>query len=78
MAVDVESGRHRPVAFDVELVCDAAEDSPLASVQPAVEIGFHSKASWGRTVEGVKSLNCSPRPAVFELPGFDQSRTTLG
>ena len=46
LVVDVGGGHHRLVAFDAGLVLDAAEDSPLASVQLAVDIGVHSKASW--------------------------------
>ena len=65
LVVDVGGGHHRPVAFDAGLVLDAAEDSPLASVQLAVDTGVHSKASWGRTVEGVKYLDCSPKPGGF-------------
>ena len=40
------------MAFDAGLVLDAAEDSPLASVQLTVDTGVHSKTSWGRTAEG--------------------------
>ena len=46
LVVDVGGGHHRLVAFDAGLVLDPAEDSPLASVQLAVDIGVHSKASW--------------------------------
>jgi hypothetical protein len=47
LMVDVGGGHHRLVAFHTGLVLDPAEDSPLASVQLAVEIGVHSKTSWG-------------------------------
>jgi len=50
--MDVGGGEHRLVAFDAGLIFDAAEDSPLASVQLAMDIGIHSKASGWRTVEG--------------------------
>ena len=52
LVVDVGGGHHRLGAFDAGLVLQAAEDSPLASVQLAVETGVHSKTSWRRTVEG--------------------------
>jgi hypothetical protein len=32
--------------FDAGLILDPAEDSPLASIQLAVDSGVHSKASW--------------------------------
>ena len=67
LVVDVGGGHHRLMAFDAGLVLDAAEDSPLASVQLAVDTGVHSKASWGRTVEGVKYLDCSPKPGGFRV-----------
>jgi hypothetical protein len=66
------------VAFHTGLVLDPAEDPPLASVQAAVDAGVHSKASWRRTVEGVKYLDCEPEPGGFELPGLHQPRITLG
>jgi hypothetical protein len=47
LVVDVGGGHHRLMAFHTGLILDAAEDSPLASVQMAVDIGVHSKASWG-------------------------------
>src|SRR4051794_4031926 len=65
LVVDIGGGQHRLVAFDAGLVLDPAEDSPLASVQPAVDIGVHSKTSWGRMVEGVKYLDCSLKPEGF-------------
>jgi len=45
LVMDVGGGEHRLVAFDAGLIFDAAEDSPLASVQLAMDIGIHSKAS---------------------------------
>jgi hypothetical protein len=33
--------------FNAGLILDPAEDSALASVQLAVDIGVHSKTSWG-------------------------------
>jgi hypothetical protein len=59
------------VAFHARLVLDPAEDAPLASVQLAVDIGVHSKTSWGRMVEGVKYLDCSlsaPRKVMHARP----------
>ena len=47
LVVDVGGGHHRLMPFDAGLVLDAAEDSPLASAQLAVDTGAHSKASWG-------------------------------
>ena len=74
LVVDVGGGHHRLVAFDAGLVLDAAEDSPLASVQLAVDIGVHSKTSWGRTVEGcevprlfAKTRGFSSFPASISL-----------
>src|SRR5207302_10971698 len=46
LVADVGGGHHRLAAFDAGLVLDPAEDSPLASVQPAVDTGVHSKACW--------------------------------
>ena len=51
LVVDVRGGHHRLRAFDAGLVLDAAEDSPLASVQPAMDTGVHSKTSWRRRDE---------------------------
>ena len=39
-------GRHAPRFFDRVHILDAAKDSPLASVQLAVDTGIHSKPSW--------------------------------
>ena len=65
LVVDVGGGHHRLMPLDAGLILDPAGDSPLASVQLAVDIGVHSKTSWGRTVEGVKYLDCSPKPGGF-------------
>jgi hypothetical protein len=43
--VEVGGGHHRLGAFDAGLVLNAAEDSPLASVQLAMDTGVHSKTS---------------------------------
>lgn len=50
-----------------ETVRNAFKQSP-AGRHLAVNIGVHSKTSWGRTVEGVTYLACSPKPGGFELP----------
>src|SRR5262249_6347402 len=60
LVVDVGGGQHRLGALDAGLVLDPAEDAPLASVQPAVDTGVHSKTSWGRTGEGREA------PRLFE------------
>ena len=44
--MDVGGGHHRLGTFDAGLVLDAAEDSPLATVQLAMDTGIHSKTSW--------------------------------
>jgi hypothetical protein len=51
LVVDVRGGHHRLGAFDAGPVLDAAEDSSLASVQPAMDTGVHSKTSWWRRDE---------------------------
>ncbi|HMB04302.1 MAG TPA: hypothetical protein VKP69_11265 [Isosphaeraceae bacterium] len=55
LVVDIGGSHHRLGAFDPGLVLQSAEDSPLASVQPAVDSGVPSKTSWGRRVEGRES-----------------------
>ena len=67
LVMDVGSGHHRGRSFDAGLILDAAEDSPLASVQLAMDIGIHSKASWWRTVEGVKYLDYPLKPGGFRV-----------
>ena len=47
LVADVGGGHHRLTVFDARPILDAAEDSPLASVQLAMDSGVHSKASWG-------------------------------
>jgi hypothetical protein len=46
LVVDIGGGHHRLTRFDAGLVLDPAGDSPLASVQLAVDIGIHSNTSW--------------------------------
>src|SRR5438105_7991383 len=65
LVVDVRGGHHRPRALDAGLILDAAEDSPLASVQLAVDTGVHSKTSWVERLRCVKYLDCSPKPGGF-------------
>ena len=65
LVVDVGGGHHRLMTFDAGLILDPAEDSPLASVQLAVDIGVHSKTSWGERLRVVKYLDCSPKPGGF-------------
>ena len=65
LVVDVRGGHHRPRALDAGLILDAAEDSPLASVQLAVDTGVHSKTSWGERLRSVKHLDCSLKPGGF-------------
>ena len=72
LVVDVGGGHHRPVAFDAGLVLDAAEDSPLASVQLAMDTGVHSKASWRRTVEG-----CEVPRLFAKTRGFSSFPTSI-
>src|SRR5947209_2607270 len=74
LVVDVGGGHHRPVSFHTGFVLDPAEDSPLASVQLAVDISIHSKTSWRRTVEGcevprlfAKTRGFSSFPASINL-----------
>jgi hypothetical protein len=43
------------MSFDTGLILDPAEDSPLASVQLAVDIGVHSKTPWWRTAEACEA-----------------------
>jgi hypothetical protein len=50
LVVDVGGGRHRLGSFDGP-VLQSAKDSPLASVQPAMDTGVHSKTSWWRIDE---------------------------
>ena len=65
LVVDIGGGHHRLMTFDTGLVLDAAEDSPLASVQLAVDIGVHSKTSWG------ERLRLCEVPRLFaETRGF--------
>jgi hypothetical protein len=52
LVADIGGGQHRLMRFDARLVLDPAEDSPLASVQLAVDIGVHSKTSWGERLRG--------------------------
>jgi hypothetical protein len=51
LVVDVRGGHYRLRAFDAGLVRNAAEDSPLASGQSAMDTGVHSKTSWRRRDE---------------------------
>jgi len=51
--------------FDTGLILDAAEDSPLASVQLAMDTGVHSKASWWRMVEGCEVPQLSAESRGF-------------
>jgi hypothetical protein len=46
LVVDVGGGHHRLVSFHTGPVLQSTEDSPLASVQLAMDTGVHSKASW--------------------------------
>src|SRR3954471_19008050 len=50
--VDVGGGHHRLMPLDAGLIPDPAGDSPLASVRLAVDIGVHSKTSWGERSRG--------------------------
>ena len=59
LVADVGGGHHRLGSFDAGLVLDPTEDSSLASVQQAVDIGVHSKTSWGERTRLVKYLDCS-------------------
>jgi hypothetical protein len=40
LVVDVRGGHHRDGTFDAGLILDPTEDSPLASVQLAMDIGM--------------------------------------
>src|SRR5512142_2202284 len=51
LVVDVRGRHHRHGAFDAVLVLQAATDSPLATVQLAMDTGVHSKTSWRRRDE---------------------------
>jgi hypothetical protein len=73
---DVGGGHHRLVTFDARLILDPSEGSPLASVQLAVDIGVHSKASWRRMDEGcevprlfarTRRFSSFPAPISLEL-----------
>ena len=72
LVADVGGGHHRLMAFDAGLVLDAAEDSPLASVQLAMDTGVHSKASWRRTVEG-----CEVPRLFAKTRGFSSFPTSI-
>src|SRR5262249_7744306 len=73
LVVDVGGGQHRLGALDAGLVLDPAEDAPLASGQPAVDTGVHSKTSWGRTGEGREA------PRLFEKTrGFSSLSAPMG
>src|SRR5579862_3344441 len=65
LVVNIGGGHHRLMTYDAGLVLDAAEDSPLASVQLAVDIGVHSKTSWGERLRRVIYLDCSQKPRSF-------------
>ena len=79
LVVDIGGGHHRLVAFDAGLILDPAEDSPLASVQLAVDIGVHSKTSWRRTVEACEVPRLFAKTRGFSsVLGLDQPRITLG
>ena len=52
LVVDVGGGHHRLTPLDAGLILDPAGDPPLASVQLAVDIGVHSKTSWGERPRG--------------------------
>ena len=67
LVVDVGGGHHRLVAFDAGLILDAAGDSPLACGELSADSGVHSKTSWRRMDEGVKYLDCSPKPGGFRV-----------
>jgi hypothetical protein len=69
LVMDVGGGHHRLMAFYAGLVLDAAEDSPLAAIQLAVETGVHSKTSWGKRTRSAKSLDCSLKPGGFRASG---------
>jgi hypothetical protein len=58
--------------FDAGLILDPAEDSPLASVQLAMETGVHSKASWRRMGEG-----CEVPRLFAETRGFSSFLTSI-
>src|SRR3954464_6589627 len=57
LVADVGGGHHRLGPLNAGPVLDATGDPPLASAQLAMDTGVHSKASWGRTVEGVRYLD---------------------
>jgi hypothetical protein len=44
--MDIGGGHHRLMSFDTGLILDPAGDSPLASIQLAMDTGVHSKTSW--------------------------------
>src|SRR4051794_22621207 len=67
LIVNVGGGHHRLRAFDARLVLDTAQDSPLASVQLAMDTGVHSKTSWRRRVKGVNHLDYSLKPGGFRV-----------
>jgi hypothetical protein len=60
------------MAFHTGSVLDAAEDSPLAAAQLAVDIGIHSKASWRANGRGGEV------PRLFaETRGFSSFPTSI-
>src|SRR6476659_2671934 len=62
LVVDIGGGHHRLMMFDTGLILDPAEDSPLASVPLAVDIGVHSKTYWCEQTRSVNYLDCAPKP----------------
>ena len=73
LVVDVGGGHHRLMAFDAGLILDATGDSPLAGGELSADSGVHSKTSWRRTDEGVKYLDCSPKPGGFRVSSSEGS-----
>jgi len=55
------------MTFDTGLILDSAEDSPLACCELSADSGVHSKTSWRRTVEAVKSLDYPLKPGGFRV-----------